>query len=301
MKITNQLVIAYLNCKYKAHLLTTDIASEPSNYEAFLQSQAEDYTGRAISTLVASENSCPVARSKPILVEELREGAAIVLDVNIENELLAFNIDCIKRAHGESSLGLFHYEPVLFFDLDEPIGESSKILLSVSGLALEQMQHFRPSHGTVVRGVAYKSQRIDLSKTYAKAEKIVNELNDLLIGVTRPPLWLNEHCRVCRYQSHCKTEAQRTDDLSQLRRMSEHEIHSFNSKGIMTVKQLSYTFRFRRRAKRVKVRGRPHSFSLQALAIGEQSVFVVSRPEVRNAPTLILMAYLGTTTMPNTQ
>jgi len=163
----------------------------------------------------------------------------------------------------------------------------------VSGLALEQMQHVRPSHGTVVRGPAYKSQRIDLSKTHSKAEKIVNELNDVRIGVARPSLWLNEHGRVCRYQSHCKTEVQRTDDLSQLRRMSEREVHSFHRKGIMTVEQLSYTFRFRRRGKRVKARGRPHSFPLQALAIREKSVFVVSRPELRNASTLIYVDMEG--------
>jgi len=293
VKTTSQLVIAYLNCKYKAYLLTTDVAIEPSNYEAFLQSQAEVYAAAATNTLLAPDNIDLVARNKPILVENLKEGAAIVLDVYIENEFLAINIDGIKLAHGESSLGLFHYEPVLFSSLDEPIDESRRILLSMSGLALEQMQHVRPSHGTVVRGPAYKSQRIDLSKTHSKAEKIVNELNDVRIGVTRPSLWLNEHCRVCRYQSHCKTEAQRTDDLSQLRRMSEREVHSFHRKGIMTVEQMSYTFRFRRRGKRVKARGRPHSFPLQALAIREKSVFVVSRPELRNASTLIYVDMEG--------
>lgn len=57
MKTTSQLVIAYLNCKYKAYLLTTDVASEPSNYEAFLQNQAEKYAGAAVSTLVGPAKS----------------------------------------------------------------------------------------------------------------------------------------------------------------------------------------------------------------------------------------------------
>jgi predicted RecB family nuclease len=293
VKLTNQAVIAYLNCKYKAYLLTTDVASELSAYEAFLQNQDEKYIGAASSALLRLDNKSSVAHNKPILVDDLKEGATIIADVLIENESLALNLDGIKRVTGESSLGTFHYEPLLFASLDGPIDESLRILLSIGGFALEQMQHRRPSYGTVIHGAKYKSQRIDLSKAQAKAEKIVGDLNDVLTGITQPPLWLNEHCRVCRYQSHCKAEAERTDDLSLLRRMSEREIRLYKRKGITTVGQLSYTFRFRRRGKRVKARGRPHSFPLQALAIREQSVFVVSRPEIPKESTIIYVDMEG--------
>ena len=75
--------------------------------------------------------------------------------------------------------------------------------------------------------------------------------------------------------------------------MSEREIQLYNRKGIFTVRQLSYTFRFRKRSKRVKARGRPHSFPLQALALREHSVFIVSKPAVPEASTQIYVDMEG--------
>jgi len=51
-----------------------------------------------------------------------------------------------------------------------------------------------------------------------------------------------------------------------------------NAKGIFTVRQLSYTFRPRRPAKRQEQRF-PHSFALQALAIRENKVHVHGDPK----------------------
>src|SRR5262249_50376204 len=153
----------------------------------------------------------------------------------------------IKRVGGISSLGDFHYEPVLFAGIEETVDAHLEILLSIGALALEKMQQVRPKYGTLVSGPKYKSHRIRLDSAQVKAERITGELNNLLTGATRPLLRLNEHCRMCRYQSYCQIEARRTDDLSLLRRISAREIQSYNRKGITTVNQLSYVFRFRRR------------------------------------------------------
>ncbi|NPT62442.1 TM0106 family RecB-like putative nuclease [Paraburkholderia elongata] len=293
MKITNEIITEYLNCKYKAYLLATEAVAECSDYEAFLHHQEAEYTRAATGALLGPHNRDLVACNKPITVDDLKGGTANIASVFIEDESLALNLQSLKRVPGESSLGPFHYEPVLFASLDGPSDETQRILLSIGARALEQLQHVRPRYGTVVSGNTYKSHRIDLDRVQVKAEKVVSEVSDILTGTTRPPLWLNEHCRVCRYQDRCDAEAHRTDDLSLLRRMSEREIRSYNRKGIATVGQLSHTFRFRRRGKRVKARGRPHSFPLQALALREQSVFVVSRPEVPKASTLIYIDMEG--------
>jgi predicted RecB family nuclease len=55
------------------------------------------------------------------------------------------------------------------------------------------------------------------------------------------------------------------------------EMLRHNSKGIFTVKQLSYTFRSRRPAKRQTQRF-PHNFALQALALRENKVHVHGDP-----------------------
>jgi predicted RecB family nuclease len=62
-----------------------------------------------------------------------------------------------------------------------------------------------------------------------------------------------------------------------LRGMTLKEMEGHNSKGIFSVKQLSYTFRSRRPAKRHKQQFH-HNFALQALALREKKVHVHGDP-----------------------
>ena len=137
----------------------------------------------------------------------------------------------------------------------------------------------------LVSGAAYKLRTVDLITQRHKAQKILNDLTAYLKREDKPRLALNDHCRICRYQQRCRAEAQRLDDLSLLNRISEREIQLYQRKGITTVNQMSYTFRFRKRGKRIKARGRPHSFPLQPLALRERSVFVAPRPTVPETTT----------------
>ena len=59
--------------------------------------------------------------------------------------------------------------------------------------------------------------------------------------------------------------------------MTLKEMARHNSKGIFSVKQLSYTFRPRRPAKRQKQQFH-HNFALQALALREKKVHVLGDP-----------------------
>src|SRR4051794_31922115 len=92
---------------------------------------------------------------------------------------------------------------------------------------------------------------------------------------------------------HCCTQAEKEDHLSLLRGMSEQEISRQNSKGIFTVRQLSYTFRVRRRNKRAKRQAFPHSFALQALAIRENKIHVHGSYAVPSSPTSIYLDIEG--------
>jgi hypothetical protein len=71
------------------------------------------------------------------------------------------------------------------------------------------------------------------------------------------------------------------DDLSLLRGMSEKERKNLRSKGIFTVTQLSYTFRPRRRPKRMRDKREKYHHSLKALAIREKKIHIVGSPELK--------------------
>jgi hypothetical protein len=68
-----------------------------------------------------------------------------------------------------------------------------------------------------------------------------------------------------------------TDDLSLLASMSAKERRKLRTKGIFTVTQLSYTFRPRRRPKRLRDKREKYHHSLKALAIREKKIHIVGR------------------------
>jgi len=293
MKITDEAFTEYLHCKYMAYLILTGVVREPSDYEQWLRRPEEEYTAAVTRALLDREEAYFIPSKMPITREALTQGITTVIGTHVEDESFAFAFHALQRVPGASSLGPFHYVPVLFCGTGQSVSETQKLLLACGALVLERLQHVRPPSGIVICGDAYKSRSVDLEAQQLKVQKIINDLTDYLQGHKKPRLWLNDHCRVCRYQQQCKAEAKQLDDLSLLNRMSEREIQLYNRKGIFTVRQLSYTFRFRKRGKRVKARGRPHSFPLQALAIREQSVFVVSKPTVPEASTHIYVDMEG--------
>ena len=94
---------------------------------------------------------------------------------------------------------------------------------------------------------------------------------------SEPTLVLNRHCDICEFNQHCRAKAVEADNLTLLSGMTLKEMVRHNSKGIFSVKQLSYTFRPRRPAKRQKQQFH-HNFALQALALREKKVHVLGDP-----------------------
>jgi predicted RecB family nuclease len=75
--------------------------------------------------------------------------------------------------------------------------------------------------------------------------------------------------------------------------MSEKERKKFNSKGIFTVTQLSYTFRPRRRPKRMRDKREKYHHSLKALAIREKKIHIVGSPELKIEGTPVYLDVEG--------
>jgi predicted RecB family nuclease len=116
-----------------------------------------------------------------------------------------------------------------------------------------------------------------------QAEQMLRDLQQLRDGGP-PRLLLNDHCTQCEFRRQCHGRAVREESLSLLRGMSEPEIRRHNDKGIFTVRQLSYTFRHRRRNRRARSQASPRSFALQALAIRANQVHVHGSFAVPAAP-----------------
>ncbi len=110
---------------------------------------------------------------------------------------------------------------------------------------------------------------------------------------TPPDLVLNRHCAECEFQVRCRKIAVEKDDLSLLAGMSAKERQKLRSKGIFTVTQLSYTFRPRRRPKRLRDKREKFHHSLKALAIREQKIHIVGSPELKIEGTPVYLDVEG--------
>src|SRR5208283_5934105 len=78
-----------------------------------------------------------------------------------------------------------------------------------------------------------------------------------------------------------------------LANMSAKERKKFHTKGIFTVTQLSYTFRARRRQKRLAGKREKYHHSLKALAIRERKIHIVGSPELKMEGTPVYLDVEG--------
>ena len=129
-----------------------------------------------------------------------------------------------------------------------------------------------------------------------EAKRNLNELKTILNGETKPLLFQKNHCKICEFQVVCKKELIEKDSLGLLSRMNEKDILRYNNKGIFTVKQLSYTFRSRKRNKRVKTKNHQYYHPLQALAIRDQNVYVYDKIDLPDTKTKVFIDMEGNST-----
>ena len=121
-------------------------------------------------------------------------------------------------------------------------------------------------------------------ESLARASQATDETRGLGGPRSAPPppdLVLNRHCAECEFQARCRKLALEKDDLSLLAGMNAKERQKLRSKGIFTVTQLSYTFRPRRRTKKLRNKREKYHHSLKALAIREKKIHIVGSPELK--------------------
>jgi predicted RecB family nuclease len=286
MKITNRDVENYLNCCYKAFLALKGKFGTPHDYEVLTNELAEEYRPEATEALLRrfKLNSAPKISS--ITLDDLKQGHALILDCTVETDQFHFHFDALKRIDGKSTLGSFHYTPVMFAH-DDTLCARHRQILACAMFAVGKIQQHIPEVGLLVVGQKFGLSRIRLTTFKEKTQKLLRQLHQIIEGTAVPDVRLNRHCDVCEFHDRCMAEATEKDDLSLLRRMTDADIENHKSQGIFTLNQLSFTFRPRRRPKHLSDRPPPRYLSLQAQAIREQKVYVFNRPAVPQANTAV--------------
>lgn len=156
-------------------------------------------------------------------------------------------------------------------------------------LLLEKIQNRYSEKGIIVDKFG-KEHTIELTKLKKAAKNIVSQIQQL--DKAPPKLILNKHCVYCQFQNLCKTQAQKEDNLSLLSRITTKQIQKYEKKGILTVKQLSFTYKPRRNKRTLKpsISYKPE---IQALAIRTGKVYIQQLPSLKRTGTELFLDIEG--------
>jgi predicted RecB family nuclease len=271
--ITDELLEAFLQCKYKAILRALGRAGQPTDFEKHRTSQAQAHRAQVQAKLFPLPEAVPRPEASPALLDTatLKQGQTRLQHVRVQAANLAASIDAIERVDVPSALGCFSYRAIQYVREPNP-PVSARLLLAYRSILLGEIQGALPSSGVMICGPNLEARQVKLDELEGKMRESLKELAAQLEGTKEPPLVLNSHCAICEFRSGCREEALKIDHLTLLGGISRKEMVSYNQKGIFTVNQLSYTFRYRKPAKRAKHPTKPHQHALQALALRMQKV-----------------------------
>jgi predicted RecB family nuclease len=274
-KITADVLKAFLNCKYKAHLKEAGESGTQTDYEALLLLRRDEVRQAAIQKILASAGESLVGGPIPLTEPALKSGPPFVLDPVFEDDFFSLKLDGVKRVPGPSRLGTFHYVPILF-DGGEKVAREQRLLLELHGLLLSGVQGAAPSHGVVWHGKECRATRVALNA--GRAEQLLRQLRRAR-DAEPPRLVLNDHCQMCEFKQQCRGQAVNEDNLSLLRGLGEKEIRAYARKGVLTLTQLAHLFRPRRKGKRAVQKNKKRYYALQALAIRDKRLYIFGTPE----------------------
>jgi predicted RecB family nuclease len=219
------------------------------------------------STLFTHYNQCPY---KAYLTFSGAFQEQAELEFFFSNQHLAYR----TKALAQVSSNIIGRAPTEF-STTKKIDAGLKLNLAYEVLASDPQRKKPPKYGQIIYGSNYSKTKFALKKYLAESKKVLVEIEKITNENKIPIFTLNSHCKVCRYQAHCRQKAIQSDDLSLMSAISKKEIGKLNRRGIFTVTQLGHSFSPQRR--RMKVNAK-HLHALKALAIKDKKIYVNHPP-----------------------
>ena len=223
----------------------------------------------------------------------LKKCGDTLVNVNLKSEYFETGCDILTRSYKVSSAKKADYEPTIFIGTHK-ISKEHKLELAFVGHVLGKIEGQIPEKGTIISADG-KSHGLKLRPILKSLQKIVSPLQEWLsLPTSHPPqVILNKHCSVCEYQMQCRQIATEKDELTLLSGLTEKERKRQNNKGIFTITQLSYTFRARRKPKRLEAKPEKFSHALRALAIREHKIYIAGKPKLNIKGKLVFLDVEG--------
>src|SRR5262249_52350085 len=154
----------------------------------------------------------------------MTEGELVIVAASLANQYAKTNVDLLEKVKGKSSLGAYHYQPILA-TRSSTVSDNDKLMLAFQSILLTDAQGRSPQFGKVIYGPNNKTLILRLPKFVVRARAIIEAL---IVDPIEPRLLLNSHCNECEFQSYCRKKALEKDDLSLIKSLSDKEILRLN-------------------------------------------------------------------------
>src|SRR5262249_5582967 len=156
-------------------------------------------------TLLGRHAGQEVLHGRSLTLDVLNQGLSLLLDVSYENDELSVRFDALLRVAGDSPLGDFSYQPVLFHEAEKP-SPHLRMLLGIQGVLLGSIQGKEPTSGVLFHGRGCRERKANLTTILGQARRVLREIREARGG--QPcRLLLNSHCQICEFKKRCQAEA----------------------------------------------------------------------------------------------
>src|SRR5438876_1770940 len=175
--ITDELLEAFLQCKYKARLRALGRTGQPADFEKHRTSQAQAHRAQVQAKLFPLPEAAPRPEAPPALLDAatLKQGQTRLQNVRVQSANLAARIDAIERVDVPSALGCFSYRAIQYVREPNPPG-SARLLLAYRSILLGEIQGTLPSSGVMICGPNLEPRQVKLDALEGKVRELLKEL-----------------------------------------------------------------------------------------------------------------------------
>ena len=292
MLITENIFATFLKCETKSHLTLAGAVGDQREFSDWERKLTEDYQQQFGTHLRAHCGEGELLRGVTLAQALAHHQCRFVLDCVVRTRELQSHIPMLERVTPAAKTIHPAYIPVRLLR-QEKLTHQDKLLVSFDALVLSTATGTVPRFGKIIHGSEYVVTKVKVEELLKTTRAAVRKLSAQQAGHI-PQLVLNKHCAECEFQARCHQIGVEKDELSLLSGLTAKERQQQHNKGIFSVTQLSYTFRARRKSKRLAARPEKYSHALRALAIRERKIHIAGKPALNLQGTPVYLDVEGT-------